>query len=95
MKPSHQDETLMQLHQLEVGTPACRVEAVCPRRRACAGGRLHGREYFRARANGFSPRLLGFVGKTWGRGQLVRATPSIGGTSYASPLSINEKSGFV
>jgi hypothetical protein len=88
MNSSRQDEMLMQPHQLEVGIQA---KAGLPRRlvapkrseggsMAKAGGRLHGRKYFRARANGFSPRLLGFVGKkTWERGQLVRAAHSSGG----------------
>jgi len=38
---------------------------------ACAGSRLHGRKNSYARANGFSPRFFGFVGKTLERGLLV------------------------
>ena len=71
MNSLHDDNAQAESRQLEVGTRACRVEAVWPRRRACASGRLHGRKNSDARANGFSPRLFGFVGKTSERGRLV------------------------
>jgi hypothetical protein len=80
MNSSRQDETLMEPHQPEVGTQtvrACRAglsrrsKAKAEAQSAKAGGRWHGRKKSDARANGFSPRPFGFVGKTSERGRLV------------------------
>jgi len=59
MNSSHDGKAMAKSRQFEVETMRVR-EAVCTG------------EIFRARANGFSPRLFCFVGKTAERGQLVR-----------------------
>ena len=71
MKPSYDGSAQADSRRLEVGT------------QACAGGRLRGRKNSDARANGFSPRLFDFVGKTRGADS-VSALPAFKGMSYAS-----------
>jgi len=73
MNSSHDGDAQPESRLLEMGTQsvrACRAglsrqnEVKAEAQHAKAGSRLHGRKNSCARANGFSPRLFGFVGKS-------------------------------